>query len=494
MNLLFFFFNDTATTEIYTLSLHDALPISWSKTTSTTTKSPAWKRRQGRSTCTSCRATTTSRWVAWANLACRRSRPRCAMRSSLQRARESVGYRYAISWGLQARVPNDRSPSDDVDAVEFLGARSDQLLGHPSGSRATPRRRKRTFLLGQKRTFSFGCYRTTSDKKDYVNSVSPPSLRRTASGTEALSHPTRATGPLLTRRLPETVVPGQRSDPRCRMPLRRTRRSRPCIEIPGARKWPSPRPRLSTGQRSSTWQQAACPVRAGGPARWIVRKRTPQPRPEAGRSALPAKSGARRDAPGSRDMAAGGHRALSRERQPGAERLREPVLKPPSDARRAFAGAGDVFTGFDRKAGGEVPPAMLHLGPDLVLQGSDGQTGAAAERGQPEVADLRRILVVEIPISEQRYVGIAVQRGRRPGREPFVIERRRQGVEGREQVLAAVADLRMRVAVRDGLLAELLRGQRRSRLRADVRDALFDAVMGEGDPAVERPLQVGLAG
>src|SRR3989442_10739015 len=30
--LLFFFFNDTATTEIYTLSLHDALPISFSST------------------------------------------------------------------------------------------------------------------------------------------------------------------------------------------------------------------------------------------------------------------------------------------------------------------------------------------------------------------------------------------------------------------------------------------------------------------------------
>src|SRR5260370_15621008 len=29
--LLFFFFNDTATTEIYTLSLHDALPISVGK-------------------------------------------------------------------------------------------------------------------------------------------------------------------------------------------------------------------------------------------------------------------------------------------------------------------------------------------------------------------------------------------------------------------------------------------------------------------------------
>src|SRR5215475_15556800 len=37
----FFFFNDTATTEIYTLSLHDALPISprrWR----------AWRRRCGR--------------------------------------------------------------------------------------------------------------------------------------------------------------------------------------------------------------------------------------------------------------------------------------------------------------------------------------------------------------------------------------------------------------------------------------------------------------
>src|SRR5438132_11145427 len=31
--LLFFFFNDTATTEIYTLSLHDALPISTSQIT-----------------------------------------------------------------------------------------------------------------------------------------------------------------------------------------------------------------------------------------------------------------------------------------------------------------------------------------------------------------------------------------------------------------------------------------------------------------------------
>src|SRR5260370_29877100 len=32
IDVFFFFFNDTATTEIYTLSLHDALPISKAKT------------------------------------------------------------------------------------------------------------------------------------------------------------------------------------------------------------------------------------------------------------------------------------------------------------------------------------------------------------------------------------------------------------------------------------------------------------------------------
>src|SRR2546422_11101711 len=36
LSLLFFFFNDTATTEIYTLSLHDALPIY---------PAPGWKKR-----------------------------------------------------------------------------------------------------------------------------------------------------------------------------------------------------------------------------------------------------------------------------------------------------------------------------------------------------------------------------------------------------------------------------------------------------------------
>src|SRR6266487_6984168 len=38
---LFFFFNDTATTEIYTLSLHDALPISTSPARTTS----RWQKR-----------------------------------------------------------------------------------------------------------------------------------------------------------------------------------------------------------------------------------------------------------------------------------------------------------------------------------------------------------------------------------------------------------------------------------------------------------------
>src|SRR3712207_6917789 len=43
MRLFFFFFNDTATTEIYTLSLHDALPISASSPTRRSRCSTCWR-------------------------------------------------------------------------------------------------------------------------------------------------------------------------------------------------------------------------------------------------------------------------------------------------------------------------------------------------------------------------------------------------------------------------------------------------------------------
>src|SRR2546427_6426059 len=42
----FFFFNDTATTEIYTLSLHDALPISWRRPDAAIAPAPAPAQRR----------------------------------------------------------------------------------------------------------------------------------------------------------------------------------------------------------------------------------------------------------------------------------------------------------------------------------------------------------------------------------------------------------------------------------------------------------------
>src|SRR4051794_41258772 len=43
MRILFFFFNDTAPTEIYTLSLHDALPISPPRAPAGPSSPPAWR-------------------------------------------------------------------------------------------------------------------------------------------------------------------------------------------------------------------------------------------------------------------------------------------------------------------------------------------------------------------------------------------------------------------------------------------------------------------
>src|SRR3712207_8668976 len=45
---MLFFFNDTATTEIYTLSLHDALPISSTSSTGSTASASSTGRRRDR--------------------------------------------------------------------------------------------------------------------------------------------------------------------------------------------------------------------------------------------------------------------------------------------------------------------------------------------------------------------------------------------------------------------------------------------------------------
>src|SRR2546427_12115292 len=75
-HLYLFFFNDTATTEIYTLSLHDALPISCRRLNasscrvSSAARSPAWRissasSRRGRS------EEHTSELQSQSNLVCR---------------------------------------------------------------------------------------------------------------------------------------------------------------------------------------------------------------------------------------------------------------------------------------------------------------------------------------------------------------------------------------------------------------------------------------
>src|SRR5260370_6374604 len=73
MSFIFFFFNDTATTEIYTLSLHDALPISLPDSSSTGSPrkrkrrySPSARRRRpstsnGRPVCSASRKTSSTR-------------------------------------------------------------------------------------------------------------------------------------------------------------------------------------------------------------------------------------------------------------------------------------------------------------------------------------------------------------------------------------------------------------------------------------------------
>src|SRR5437763_16801969 len=54
----FFFFNDTATTEIYTLSLHDALPISPNEWASSTMKTAPAARQIGASSASGDRKST----------------------------------------------------------------------------------------------------------------------------------------------------------------------------------------------------------------------------------------------------------------------------------------------------------------------------------------------------------------------------------------------------------------------------------------------------
>src|SRR5574338_1673853 len=86
---VFFFFNDTATTEIYTLSLHDALPI--------------WLTR-------AC-----SRWRS------RRSRPRRRARSEEHTSELQSPWHLVCRLLLEKKKQRIKSEGLDVDAVVHLG-------------------------------------------------------------------------------------------------------------------------------------------------------------------------------------------------------------------------------------------------------------------------------------------------------------------------------------------------------------------------------------
>src|SRR5437660_11935705 len=71
-NFRFFFFNDTATTEIYTLSLHDALPILRKRTSVSQGAVPAEPRSHAATNCSTSRSEEhTSELQSRGHLVCR---------------------------------------------------------------------------------------------------------------------------------------------------------------------------------------------------------------------------------------------------------------------------------------------------------------------------------------------------------------------------------------------------------------------------------------
>src|SRR2546430_15713771 len=67
----FFFFNDTATTEIYTLSLHDALPIWWTRCASYSASTSTSRWGTSTTCCSNRSEEHTSELQSQSNLVCR---------------------------------------------------------------------------------------------------------------------------------------------------------------------------------------------------------------------------------------------------------------------------------------------------------------------------------------------------------------------------------------------------------------------------------------
>src|SRR5215213_3737785 len=130
MPRFFFFFNDTATTEIYTLSLHDALPISSSS-------AAARRRRGGSGTCRTDPPRTRTRRAA--PPARRRRTTWCRGSPARRDARAANGSRGLCSCG---RLVDDAALHDEVHVLgdgDVLGrvARDRDHVGEVAGREPT---------------------------------------------------------------------------------------------------------------------------------------------------------------------------------------------------------------------------------------------------------------------------------------------------------------------------------------------------------------------
>src|SRR2546422_6979257 len=123
---LFFFFNDTATTEIYTLSLHDALPISWCRAIPA---SCTWPRASGHqslrcsdppsgSSASSRIARGRPYWSARSTaVPAPRRAPPPARSATIAVLRTSLQQRWPPRWSASSRDPGDHCRGGALDRL-----------------------------------------------------------------------------------------------------------------------------------------------------------------------------------------------------------------------------------------------------------------------------------------------------------------------------------------------------------------------------------------
>src|SRR6478735_12796763 len=111
-SLIFFFFNDTATTEIYTLSLHDALPIS------TGSSAGCWGTHTASALANPMRWASSVRRPDWRRATTRSPSIRASTATSTDTSTTAVVHRWAAIAAVSAA---DRARSSDVAGTQCHG-------------------------------------------------------------------------------------------------------------------------------------------------------------------------------------------------------------------------------------------------------------------------------------------------------------------------------------------------------------------------------------